>query len=151
LLVLSWLVGGLVLFVLGYLAGDYVSFGRQYRTLQDSYFGYQRAEFILVKENLEERDMSPQAREYLKERLYVLAVSLPPEYLRPEFRNFDFGPVDNTVLRGLRATARSDIEGKSYELAKARHNPEPAKVRVQVQSNNTVDADARKSSARRSP
>jgi hypothetical protein len=151
LIVLGCLVGGLVLFVLGYLAGDYASFGRQYKKLQDSYFGYQRGEFLLVKENLEERDMSPQAREHLKDRLYVLAAALPPEYLRPESRNFDFGPIDKTMLRGLRASARSDIEGKSYELAKARHNPGPARTRAQVQSNNTVDTDARKSGARGSP
>jgi hypothetical protein len=152
----SWIVSGgilagLVLFGLGYVAGDYASFGRQYEILQRSYFGDQRAEFLLIKENLEEREMGPQAREYLKDRLYVLAAGLPPEYLRPDYRNFDFGPVDRTLLRGLRATARSDVEGKSYELAKARHNPGPAKYRGQVESNGTVETDARKSGARGSP
>jgi len=149
-IVVGGVVGSLVLLGIAFLAGHYVGFGARYKAFQASYFGHQRAEFLLVKENLEERQMTPQAREYLKDRLYVLAAELPPEYLRPEFRNFDFGPVDRTLLVGLRATARSEVEGKSYELAKSRHHPGPAHARARAPSSNTPDGDARKT-ARGSP
>jgi hypothetical protein len=83
------------------------------------------AELLLLGENLSKQSCA-QTREYLKERLYVIAAELPPHVLPPNFRSFDYGPVDPRVLRGLRATTSSELESRAYGIAKARHNPVPA-------------------------
>jgi|SRR3954467_1552836 hypothetical protein len=146
------LLGGVLLLVVAFYAGHYVSFQKYFSEFQRSVFGDRFSEFILIKENLERHDLNPQMREYFKDRLYVIAAGLPPEVIRPEFRDFDFGPVDRSLLQGVRASMMSGVEGKSYELAKSKHNPQPSRVlKRKVQSNPPVETDARKGSARGSP
>jgi hypothetical protein len=154
-----WIICGGVVALLASYIGGYLVGGKKYFTeMQNTVWGDRRSEFILIKENLERRDLQPQLREYLKDRLYVVASQLPEEAIRPlimqfpRFREFDFGPVDRSQLRGVRATALGGLEGKSYEAAKARHHPLPAKLAGSpVQSNPTAESDARKGGARGSP
>jgi len=57
-----------------------------------------RAEFRVHLNNLQRKDLTPQLREYLKSRIYYLASVMPKQDLPKE--NFDYGPVDETILAG---------------------------------------------------
>lgn len=81
-------------------------------------------EFQVLFDNIIRGCPTPQVREYFKQRLYYLATRLDAEDIPlPEYRDFDFGPIDKKALGQLRSHGYSDIRGKEYELAVERHHP----------------------------
>lgn len=105
--------------------GRYAVFEKYYTEARRAAHGEWLSELVLIKENLDRRELTPQLREYFKDRLYVVASLLPVEGIPEAFRDFDYGPVQRNLLSGVRATPRSELEGRSYETAKAKHNPSP--------------------------
>jgi hypothetical protein len=80
---------------------------------------YQAHEFAVLHSNIVNRCPSEQAREYFKARLYFLATQLAPRDIPELFKNFDFGPVDLSILGRLEI---GDVDpGRFYSLALAKH------------------------------
>lgn len=146
------IVGVLASIAIAFVAGYLIGGKKYFDEMRNTVWGEWRSEFLLLKDNLERTNPDAQMREYLKDRLYAVAARLPKEALRREFLDFDFGPVDRSQLKGVRATALGGLEGRTYEAAKARHNPtSPRAGRLPAQSNSTAESDARKNGARGSP
>ena len=121
--ILILLIAAAATALLGLVGGFFAGFSAK-RSAIDTMWGYQfRFEFFVVKDNLENRNPSPQLREYLKQRLYYLAAKLPPEDIPSDKQDFDFGPVDKTVLGQAYAHASAELRGREYEIAKKQHNP----------------------------
>jgi hypothetical protein len=77
-------------------------------------------EFNVLHTNLaSDRKLDPQLREYLKARLYYVAMSLEPKQIAD--RSIDFGPIDETVL--VKADPRTEAVpyGQLYQDVLARH------------------------------
>jgi len=84
------LVSGGVIFVCGMFAGSKVPF--RYFVNQS----YGSDELKVCVQNLQNEELDPELREYLKARVYVLVNSgVKPEWVDS---NIDFGPVDESVL-----------------------------------------------------
>lgn len=77
------------------------------------------SEFKVHLKNLEQANPSPQLREYLKSRLYFLACGMSPRDLKGIF--FDFGPVDETLLRGFSGIKGPETEAEIYQQAMTKH------------------------------
>lgn len=100
-------------------------------------------EFLVLFDNMVRGCPTPQMREYSKERLYYLATKLDNEdFPFTEYRDFDFGPIDTSILGQLRAHGSSDIRGKEYQMAIAKHHPGKHKFleRILEQCKNTQKA-----------
>jgi hypothetical protein len=78
------------------------------------------AEFKVDYANLEQTELTPQLREYLKSRLYFLASQLEPRDLQG-FR-FDFGSVDEKSLDGASAVKGPESNADVYAFAMTKHS-----------------------------
>lgn len=65
--------------------------------------------------------LSPQTREYLKSRLYWNAVVYIPANFFPEYQ-FDFGPIDESVLNGVTGIKDCSTPQEVYDLAMQKHS-----------------------------
>jgi hypothetical protein len=77
-------------------------------------------EFTVLHANLaSDRKLDPQLREYLKARLYYVAMSLKPNQIAD--RSIDFGPIDETLLG--KADPRTEVVPyvQLYQDALSRH------------------------------
>ncbi|MGC4016581.1 MAG: hypothetical protein QM755_18980 [Luteolibacter sp.] len=77
-----------------------------------------RMEFRVHLNNLQRKDLSPQLREYLKSRIYYLATVMPKADLPKD--NFDYGPIDETVLAGASGIKDATPPQEIYERAMAK-------------------------------
>ncbi|MFD0893569.1 hypothetical protein KBB96_07525 [Luteolibacter ambystomatis] len=77
-----------------------------------------KTEFRIHLNNLQRKDLTPQLREYLKSRIYYLASVMPKQDLPKD--NFDYGPVDETVLAGASGIKDATSPKEVYERAMAK-------------------------------
>lgn len=66
-------------------------------------------------------NLTPQTREYLKERLYWNAAVLIPAGFFPDYQ-FDFGPVDESALNGITGIKDCSTSQDVYEYAMEKHH-----------------------------
>ena len=95
----------------------------------------QRHEFAVMYDNLTLGCPAPQLREYFKARLYYLATQLDSKDIaRSAYRDFDFGPVDATILGAIRSNGNVNTLGKEYDLAMDKHHPQKHFALKQMQA-----------------
>jgi hypothetical protein len=80
----------------------------------------QLSEFTVLHTNLaSDRKLDPQLREYLKARLYYVAMSLDPK--QTAGRSIDFGPIDEAILGNADPRIEAVSYSQLYQDALARH------------------------------
>ena len=83
-------------------------------------------EFAVLHANLaSDRKLDPQLREYLKARLYYVAMSLNPSQIAD--RKIDFGPIDETLLGKADPRTEAVPYAQLYQDALARHGADAKK------------------------
>ena len=114
--ILVWLILAGIVFAAGFALGFRYEDFRASRSAR-------LAEFKIEYANLEQAEMSPQLREYLKSRLYYLASELEPRDLQGF--HFDFGPVDEVLLAGATGIKDPTSNADVYRFAMTKHNQKP--------------------------
>jgi hypothetical protein len=79
------------------------------------------AHLQVYRGNLLSRNVEPQLREFLKERLYCLTARIERGAIQSN--DIDFGPVDYSVLGSAYACADGTWRGRTYQLAVEKHSP----------------------------
>jgi hypothetical protein len=118
-------VGFLILgLVVGIFIGFFVGwFHNAYSVLGTS------EEFRFCNWNLEHQDkLQPQLREYLKARLYWTALAYVKKGYYPEYSNFDYGPVDESLLENIECYKELISHKEVYEMAIKKHGASKAKL-----------------------
>jgi hypothetical protein len=77
-------------------------------------------DFAWTYQSLQEKNLTPQLREYVKAKLYHNSTQVSGSYLR-SLPHADQGPVDTAILAGIRATQpKADDPSEYYGWFKAR-------------------------------
>lgn len=107
------------IFFAGFICGAIIFSGLAYYAMFDS---HTLDEFKVSYSNLKNKDISPQLREYLKERIYWnMAVWMRK---RNDFFNGyypDFGPVNKEILGNVSGIKDCSTSKEVYEQAMKRH------------------------------
>jgi len=111
--ILIWLILAGIVFAAGF------ALGIRYEGVRASRLEI-LAEFKIDYANLEQAEVSPQLREYLKSRLYFLASELEPRDLQGF--HFDFGIVDEALLAGATGIKDPQSNADVYRFAMKKHN-----------------------------
>lgn len=117
----GFLISGLIVgIIVGYLV-------RWYQT--PCFYVDSNEEFRFCNWNLEKHDkLQPQLREYLKARLYWTALAYVKKGYYPEHSNFDYGPVDESLLEDIDCYKEVISHNEVYELAIKKHGALKAQV-----------------------